>query len=88
MSIETDLHKRSSSKCELCGSSGSIRSLSGLFLQLSLAGILLQMFHAVFMSKLFEVFGPGALVMPVMVLVIAIYLVLLAMKAKTKRWTS
>ena len=64
------------------------RSLAGLFLQLSLAGVLVQMFHSFFMSKSFEVFGPGGLVMPVMVLVIAIYLVLLAAKAKTNRWTS
>jgi len=64
------------------------KNLAGLFLQLSLAGVLVQMFHAFFMSKSFEVFGPGGLVMPVMVLVIAIYLVLLAAKAKTNRWTS
>ena len=64
------------------------KNLAGLFLQLSLAGVLVQMFHAFFLSKSFEVFGPGELVMPVMVIVIAIYLVLLAAKAKTNRWTS
>ena len=64
------------------------KNLAGLFLQLSLAGVLVQMFHSFFMSKSFEVFGPGGLVMPVMVIVIAIYLVLLAAKAKTNRWTS
>lgn len=64
------------------------RNLAGLFLQLSLAGVLVQMFHSFFMSKSFEVFGPGGLVMPVMVIVIAIYLVVLAAKAKTNRWTS
>ena len=63
------------------------RSLAGLFLQLSLAGVLVQMFHSFFMSKSFEVFGPGGLVMPVLVLVIAIYLVLLAAKAKANGWT-
>jgi hypothetical protein len=46
------------------------------------------MFHSFFMSKSFEVFGPGGLVMPVMVIVIAIYLVLLAARAKAHRWTS
>ena len=64
------------------------RNLAGLFLQLSLAGVLVQMFHSFFMSKSFEVFGPGGLVMPVMVIVIAIYLVVLAAKARTNRWTS
>jgi len=64
------------------------RNLAGLFLQLSLAGVLVQMFHSFFMSKSFEVFGPGGLVMPVIVIVIAIYLVWLAAKAKTNRWTS
>jgi len=64
------------------------RSLAGLFLQLSLAGVLVQMFHSFFMSKSFEVFGPGGLVMPVMVIVIAIYLVVLAARAKANGWTS
>ena len=64
------------------------RNLAGLFLQLSLAGVLVQMFHSFFMSKSFEVFGPGGLVMPVMVIVIAIYLVVLAARAKANGWTS
>jgi hypothetical protein len=64
------------------------RNLAGIFLQLSLAGVLVQMFHAFFMSKSFEVFGPGGLIMPIMVIVIAICLVMLAAKAKVKRWTS
>jgi hypothetical protein len=64
------------------------RNLAGLFLQLSLAAVVVQMFHAFVMSKSFEVFGPGGLVMPVMVIVIAIYLVTLAAKAKAHRWTS
>ena len=64
------------------------KNLAGLFLQLSLTGVLVQMFYSFFMSKSFEVFGPGGLVMPVIVIVIAIYLVVLAAKANTKRWTS
>ena len=64
------------------------RNLAQLFLQLSLAGVLVQMFHSFFMSKSFEVFGPGELIMPIMVIVIAIYLVVLAAKAKARRWTS
>ena len=64
------------------------RNLAGLFLQLSLAGVLVQMFHSFFMSNSFEVLGPGGTVMPVMVIVIAVYLVTLAAKARTNRWTS
>ena len=64
------------------------RNLAGLFLQLSLAGVLVQMFHSFFMSKSFEVFGPGGLVMPIMVIIIAVYLVMLAAKAKANHWTS
>jgi len=64
------------------------RNLAGLFLQLSLTGVAVQMVYSFFMSKSFEVFGPGGMVMPVMVIVIAIYLVTLAAKAKAHRWTS
>ena len=64
------------------------RNLAGLFLRLSLAAVLVQMFYAFFMSRSFEVFGPGGMVMPVMVIVLAVYLVMLAAKAKTKGWTS
>jgi hypothetical protein len=65
-----------------------IRSnLAGLLLKLSLAGVLVQMFHAFFISESFEVYGPGGSVMPVMVIVIAIFLVILAARAKANRWT-
>lgn len=63
------------------------KNLAGILLQLSLLAVLVQMFHAFFMSKSFEVFGPGSMVMPIMVIIIAIYLVMLAAKAKTNRWT-
>lgn len=64
------------------------KHLAATFLQLSLLGVLVQMYHAFFMSNSFEVFGPGGMIMPVMVLVIATYLVTLAAKAKARRWTS
>lgn len=63
------------------------RNLAGLFLQLSLAGVLVQMYHSFFMTNSLEVFGPGSMIMPVMVTVIAIYLVTLAAKAKAQKWT-
>jgi len=64
------------------------KNLAGLFLQLSLAGVLVQMYHSFFISKNYEVFGPGEMIMPVMIIVIAIYLVTLAAKAKARKWTN
>jgi len=64
------------------------RNLAGLFLQLSLAGVAVQMYHSFFISNSFEVFGPGGAIMPVMVIIIAVYLVMLAAKAKARHWTS
>ena len=64
------------------------RNLAGFFLQLSLAGVLVQMFHSFFMSQSFQVYGPGGMAMPVMVIIVAIYLVILAAMAKSNGWTS
>ena len=64
------------------------KNLAAYLLQLSLAAVLVQMFYSFFMSNSFEVFGPGGLIMPVIVLVIAVFLVWLAATAKTNRWTS
>ena len=64
------------------------RNLAAIFLQLSLVGVIVQMYHSFFMTNSYEVFGPGEMVMPVMVLLIAIYLVTLAAKAKARRWNS
>lgn len=64
------------------------KNLAGIFLSLSLAGVLVQMFHAFFMTNSIEVLGPAGLVMPIMVLIFAIYLVFLAVKAKTNLWSS
>lgn len=57
-------------------------------LVLSLAAVLVQMVHAFFISNSIEVFGPGGMIMPVMILVIAVYLVFLARSAKEKGWIS
>jgi hypothetical protein len=55
---------------------------------ISLIGILAQMSHSFFMSNNFEVYGPGAMIMPIMVLIIGIALVLLANTAIKKGWLS
>lgn len=57
-------------------------------LVISLAAVLVQMVHAFFISNSIEVFGPGGMIMPVMILVIAVYLVFLARSAKEKGWIS
>ena len=62
--------------------------LASYLLILSFICILVQMFHAFFMSHSFEVFGPGAMVMPIMVLIIGFLLIMLARKGKAKGWLS
>lgn len=62
------------------------RKLATPVLMISLAGILVQMYHAFFMSKSIEVYGPGGMVMPAMVILIAIYLVWLSNNANRKGW--
>jgi hypothetical protein len=57
-------------------------------LVLSLLAVIVQMFHSFIMSNSFEVFGPGGVIMPVMVIIIAVYLVVLSMKARDNRWIS
>ncbi len=57
-------------------------------LVLSLLGVLVQMAHAFFISKSYEVYGPGAVVMPVMVIVVAVVLVWLARMARCRHWIS
>lgn len=53
---------------------------------ISLIAVGVQMFHAFFISNSFEVFGPGGLIMPVMVVAVAIALIWLTNKAKSELW--
>lgn len=62
------------------------RKLSTPILILSLVGILVQMYHSFFISNSFEVFGPGGLVMPIMIVVIGIWLVWLSRKSTANGW--
>ena len=52
----------------------------------SLIGVLVQMFHSFFISKAFDVYGPGKMVMPIMVIVIAFFLVWTARCARREGW--
>ena len=62
------------------------KSLAVAVLWLSLIGALVQMYHSFFVANALEVLGPGGLVMPVLVIVVAIYLVVLARSAKGRGW--
>ncbi len=53
---------------------------------LSLAGIAVQMFHVFVMSKALEVYGTAGVVMPVLIIVIAIYLLMVAGQARHQGW--
>ena len=52
----------------------------------SLLGILVQMYHSFFVIDSFAVFGPGGMIMPIMVVVIGIYLVYFSRQAKANGW--
>ena len=73
------------------GTLGSIllllrRKLATPVLITSFGGILVQMFHEFFMSKSIEVYGPGGMVMPIMVLIIGIFLIWFSRKATANGW--
>jgi len=51
------------------------KSASHYVLWLSLIGVLVQMSYVFFVSKAFEIYGPGQAVMPIMVIIVAIVLV-------------
>ncbi|MFC5195120.1 hypothetical protein ACFPH8_07230 [Bizionia hallyeonensis] len=55
---------------------------------ISLIGIIIQMSHNFFISNNMEVYGPGALIMPIMVLVIGVYLIMFSKSAIAKGWIS
>jgi hypothetical protein len=64
------------------------KALATPVLLLSLVGIMVQMYHAFFISNSIEVFGPGGMIMPIMVVLIALFLVLFSRSAKSKNWIS
>jgi len=57
-------------------------------LSVSLAGIVAQMFHSFFIANTIAIYGPGAAIMPGMVIVIGCFLVWFAISSKTKGWIS
>ena len=54
----------------------------------SMVGIVIQMFYNLVVSDALEVYGPGGLIMPIMILLVGILLIWLAKKAQSKGWVS
>ena len=54
----------------------------------SLIGVLVQMAYNFMMSKAAEVYGPGGMIMPVMVILIGFFLVWYSKQSTTKGWLS
>lgn len=53
---------------------------------ISLAGVIVQMYHSLFIAGSIKVYGPGGTIMPIMVVIIAVFLVWYANNAKGRRW--
>ena len=73
------------------GALGSIllllrRKIATPILILSFVGVLVQMAHAFFMSNSIEVYGPGGMVMPIMVLIFGAFLIWFSRKATANGW--
>lgn len=62
------------------------REIATLILLISLVGVVVQMFHAFFISNSIEVYGPGGMAMPVMVMIFAIFLIWFSRKATASGW--
>jgi hypothetical protein len=64
------------------------KKVANLLLQFSLVGVLVQMYHSLFVAKAVDVYGPGHIVMPIMIIGFAFVLVWLAKFATKKEWIS
>jgi len=64
------------------------KKLATSVLIISLIGIIAQMIYNFGMSKAAEVYGPGGMIMPAMVVLIGVFLVWYAKQATAKGWLS
>lgn len=62
------------------------KKLSKIVFVVSLIGILVQMYYNIFVSNSMEVYGPGGLVMPIMVLLVGVGLIWMVDMAEKKEW--
>ncbi len=73
------------------GAAGSLllllrKKMAAAVFVVSFVGIVVQMFHAFFMANSIEVYGPGGMVMPIMVLIIGAYLIWYSRRAGEMGW--
>jgi hypothetical protein len=73
------------------GTLGSIlllirRKLAAPVFIISFVGIVIQMVHSFFISNSIEVYGPGGMVMPIMIIIIGIYLIWYSRQSAAKGW--
>ena len=59
-----------------------------IFFVISLIGVLIQMYHSFFIADSIEVYGPGGMIMPIMVIIISVGLVWLTNMVTKKGWLS
>lgn len=64
------------------------KKLAILLFQISLLGIIVQMIYNFFIAKITEVYGPTAVIMPIMIVVIGLFLVSYATQADKKNLLS
>ena len=62
------------------------KGLAYIVFIISFVGIVVQMIYNFGMSKAAEVYGPGGMVMPIMVLVFGLLLILMAKSSTAKGW--
>lgn len=64
------------------------KKLALIVFLISLIAIIIQMTYNVFLSKALEVYGPGVVIMPIMVIVVAVYLYFYTKKSIDRGWIS
>jgi len=64
------------------------KKLATLLFAISLLGIIVQMIYNFLIINSMEVYGAGAAIMPIMVIIIAIFLFMYSKKATNKGWLS
>lgn len=62
------------------------RTVATPILIVSLVGVVVQMIHAFFISNSIEVYGPGGMAMPAMVMIFAIFLIWFSRRATASGW--
>ncbi len=62
------------------------KKIANLLFTVSLVGIIVQMSYNFFISNSIEVYGPGGMIMPIMILVLGIFLFMYSKSATTKGW--